>query len=290
MGVAFTDREDFFCSNPQLADRIGHGAVHIGHGWARIGHLGESASARTNKLFLVEAMSPSQNPSTKSSQIAVSLVEDDPHFRLFVASLIEASPRHRLAATAQSAAEMRAWPADNDAAVLLVDSQLPDGRGAEVVADLRERYPQVLCVMLSGLSDEQTVLDAIRAGAVGYVLKGANAEAILEAVNDALAGGAPMTPGIARKVLGMMQGGSPPASPRDGAVEVELSYLTTRELQVLELVAEGATDKEVATQLAISTSTVKNTLLAVYSKWRVRSRTEAAVKFVRVKTRRDHGS
>lgn len=185
---------------------------------------------------------------------------------------------------------MRAWPADNDAAVLLVDSQLPDGRGAEVVADLLERYPQVLCVMLSGLSDEQTVLDAIRSGAVGYVLKGANAEAILEAVNDALAGGAPMTPGIARKVLGMMQGGSPPASPRDGAVEVELSYLTTRELQVLELVAEGATDKEVATQLAISTSTVKNTLLAVYSKWRVRSRTEAAVKFVRVKTRRDHGS
>ena len=208
-------------------------------------------------------------------------MEDDPHFRLFVASLLAASPRHRLAATAQSVAEVRAWPDDNDAAVVLVDSQLPDGRGAEVVAALVERYPQVLCVMLSGLSDEQTVLDAIRAGAVGYVLKGASAEMILEAINDALAGGAPMTPGIARKVLGLMKGGS--QSRRDGAVKGELSDLTPRELGVLELVAEGATDKEVSTRLAISTSTVKNTLLAVYAKWRVRSRTEAAVKFVRVK-------
>lgn len=233
-------------------------------------------------------MSSRLSSPAKSSQIAVSLVEDDPHFRLFVASLIEASPRHRLAATAESAAGMKAWPEDNDAAVVLVDSQLPDGRGAEIVADLLRRYPQVLCVMLSGLSDDQTVLDAIRAGAVGYVLKGASAEVILEAINDALAGGAPMTPGIARKVLGMMKGSPQTAQPRDGAVEVELSYLTTRELQVLELVAEGATDKEVSTQLEMATSTVKNTLLAVYSKWRVRSRTEAAVKFVRVKSRQDH--
>ena len=173
---------------------------------------------------------------------------------------------------------------------MLVDSQLPDGRGAEIVADLVRRFPQVLCVMLSGLSDEQTVLDAIRAGAVGYVLKGGGAESILDAVNDALAGGAPMSPGIARKVLGMMKGSPQVVQPRDGAVEVELSYLTARELQVLELVAGGATDKEVATQLEISTSTVKNTLLAVYSKWRVRSRTEAAVKFVRVKSRQNHGN
>ncbi len=230
--------------------------------------------------------SPLSSP-VKSSQIAVSLVEDDPHFRLFVASLLEASPRHRLAATAQSAAEVRAWRDDNEAAVVLVDSQLPDGRGAEIVADLVRRFPQVLCVMLSGLSDEQTVLDAIRAGAVGYVLKGGGAESILDAVNDALAGGAPMSPGIARKVLGMMKGSPQVVQPRDGAVEVELSYLTAR---VLELVAGGATDKEVATQLEISTSTVKNTLLAVYSKWRVRSRTEAAVKFVRVKSRQNHGN
>jgi DNA-binding NarL/FixJ family response regulator len=233
-------------------------------------------------------MSSSPSPSARSSQIAVSLVEDDPHFRLFVSSLLEASPRHRLAATAESAAEMQAWPADNDAAVVLVDSQLPDARGADVVAEIVQRYPQVLCVMLSGLTDEQTVLDAIRVGAVGYVVKGASADDILAAINDALAGGAPMTPGIARKVLGMMKNSPLTTQPRDGAVEVELSYLTPRELQVLELVADGATDKEVSTKLSIATSTVKNTLLAVYAKWRVRSRTEAAVKFVRVKSRREY--
>ena len=206
-----------------------------------------------------------------------------------MASLIEASPRHRLGATAASAAEVKAWPDDNDAAVVLVDYQLPDARGAEVVEALLQRFPGVLCVMLSGLTDEQSVLDAIRAGAVGYVVKGASDEAILAAINDALAGGAPMTPGIARKVLGLMRNSTAPVQLRDGAVEVELSYLTTRELEVLELVAEGATDKEVSTQLEISTSTVKNNLLGVYAKWRVRSRTEAAVKFVRVKSRQDHG-
>lgn len=235
------------------------------------------------------AMTSLAGHTSQSAQIAVSLVEDDPHFRLFVASLLEASPRHRLTAMAQSAAEVKAWPDDNDAAVVLVDYQLSDGRGADVVEALLLRYPNVLCVMLSGLSDEQTVLDAIRAGAVGYVLKGASAENILDAINDALAGGAPMTPGIARKVLNMMKGLPQPVEPRDAAVEVELSYLTTRELEVLELVAEGATDKEVSTKLEISTSTVKNNLLGVYAKWRVRSRTEAAVKFVRVKCRQDHG-
>lgn len=230
-------------------------------------------------------MPPPLKSTAKSSQIAVSLVEDDPHFRLFVASLLEASPRHRLAATAQNGTEVKAWPDDNDAAVVLVDYQLPDARGAEVVEALLKRYPDVLCIVLSGLSDEQSVLDAIRAGAVGYVVKGATAEMILDAINDALAGGAPMTPGIARKVLGLMRDSTRPVQPRDGAVEIELSYLTTRELEVLELVAEGATDKEVSTRLQISTSTVKNNLLAVYAKWRVRSRTEAAVKFVRVKSR-----
>jgi len=233
--------------------------------------------------------SSSPKPTARSSQIAVSLVEDDPHFRLFVASALETSPRHRLTATAANGADVQAWPDDNDAVVVLVDYQLPDARGAEVVEALLQRFPGVLCIMLSGLTDEQFVLDAIRAGAVGYVVKGASAEQILDAINDALAGGAPMTPGIARKVLGMMRASPESAQPRAGVVEVELGFLTTRELGVLELVAEGATDKEVSVQLHISVSTVKNTLLAVYSKWRVRSRTEAAVKFVRVKSRRDHG-
>ena len=212
-------------------------------------------------------------------------MEDDPHFRLFVASSLEASSRHRVVATAGNAAEVDAWSADHPASAVLVDSHLPDATGAQVVTKLLQRFPGVLCVMLSGLSDEKTVLDAIRAGAVGYVLKGASAEAILAAIDDALAGGAPMTPGIARTVLGMMRAkGSPPGT-KPQTREVELNFLTNRELEVLELVAEGATDKEVSNQLGISTSTVKNTLLAVYSKWRVRSRTEAAVKFVRATSR-----
>lgn len=225
----------------------------------------------------------------QSSRIGVSLVEDDPHFRLFVASSLEASSRHRVVTTAGNAAEVDTWSSDNPPAVVLVDSHLPDASGAEVVAKLVKRFPQALCVMLSGLSDEKTVLDAIRAGAVGYVLKGTSAEAILAAIDDALAGGAPMTPGIARTVLGMMREAGKPTALSGHEGDSELGYLTRRERQVLEQVAEGATDKEVSHQLGISPSTVKNTLLGVYAKWRVRSRTEAAVKFVRVKTRSERG-
>ena len=93
------------------------------------------------------------------------------------------------------------------------------------------------------------------------------------------AGGAPMSPSIARKVLGLMRGQEAAAKPAGGG---ELAILTERELELLEHVAAGAGDKEIAEALGLSRSTVKNALLVIYQKWRVRSRTEAAVKFTRL--------
>lgn len=218
-----------------------------------------------------------------TGRVAVAVVEDDPHFCLYLESMLEASLRHRLVASASSAAEALEWSGEVRPHVILVDVGLPDQSGAELVGALLAKQPKALALMLTGESDATTVLQSIQGGAVGYVLKGGREEEILAAIDDALAGGAPMSPSIARKVLGLMRNGgdaTPAARPAGGG---ELAILTERENDLLERVASGAGDKEIADALGLSRSTVKNALLVIYQKWRVRSRTEAAVKFTRLK-------
>jgi DNA-binding NarL/FixJ family response regulator len=100
---------------------------------------------------------------------------------------------------------------------------------------------------------------------------------IVEALDDALAGGAPMSPGIARRVFALLR-----APAAGGAGGEALAQLTAREREVLTLVAEGCADKEICARLGLTRSTVKNHLTAIYDKWRVRSRTQAALRFVKV--------
>lgn len=218
-----------------------------------------------------------------SGRVAVAVIEDDPHFCLFLESMMEASLRHRLVASAETAAAALAWDtATVQPHVILLDVGLPDRSGAELVEDLLQKYPRALVLMLTAESDAATVLRSVQGGAVGYVLKGGREEDILEAIDDALAGGAPMSPNIARKVLGLMRDG-PSSKPAVQVVDGRLAILTARELEILDLVAGGAADKEIGDALGVSRSTVKNALLVIYQKWRVRSRTEAAVVFTRLR-------
>ncbi|HWL55033.1 MAG TPA: response regulator transcription factor [Chthoniobacteraceae bacterium] len=221
---------------------------------------------------------PPQTPAS-SPRIRVALVDDDPHFRLVVGSLFAASGRHQLMAMAGSAEEAADWSEDLGPDVVLLDVGLPGRTGVALAGELRRKFPCALVVMVTAANEDGVVLDAIRAGAVGYVLKTGDTGRIIEAVDDALAGGAPMSPSIARRVLALMQrqvAPGPQASPHE-----ELSVLTTREIAVLEWVAQGAGDKEIGTRLGVTRSTVKNCLLGIYGKWRVKSRTAAAVKFIR---------
>jgi DNA-binding NarL/FixJ family response regulator len=221
---------------------------------------------------------PSPHPASAAARIRVALVDDDPHFRLVVSSVLGASGRHEVVAAAGSAEEALQWPADAKPDVLLLDIGLPGKSGAQLAGELLAKFPGALAVMVSGIRDDTAVLEAIRAGAVGYVLKDADTGRIVAAIDDALGGGAPMSAAIARRVLQLMRPAPPaPPNPPDSA----LATLTAREAQVLALVAEGASDKDVAEQLGLARSTVKNCLLAIYGKWRVTTRTAAAVKFVR---------
>jgi DNA-binding NarL/FixJ family response regulator len=226
-------------------------------------------------------MSP--EPSFSAGRVAVAVVEDDPHFRLFLESMLESSTRCRLEAASGSAAEALAWPETVAPHVILVDVGLPDRSGSDLVADLLVRFPQALVLMVTADGSAEVVLQSIRHGAHGFVLKGGREAEILGAIDDALAGGAPMSPFIARRVLEMMRLTPTPAFMlSDETVDPRLRMLTEREAEILRQVASGAGDKEVAEHLGLSRSTVKNALLQIYQKWRVRSRTEAAVVFTRL--------
>lgn len=208
--------------------------------------------------------------------VAVAIVDDDAPFCAYVGTLLAASERYRLVAKAGAAEEALAWPARVQPAVLLLDVKLPGRAGSAAVRDFLACWPAMKIVMLTGRTGEETLLEAIRAGASGYLLKGASSQEIVEAIDDVLAGGAPMSPTIARRVLALLR------EPEKKAEAAELAALSAREREVLALVADGCADKEICDRLSITRSTVKNHLTAIYDKWRVRSRTQAAVRFVKV--------
>ena len=220
--------------------------------------------------------------------VAVGLIEDDAPYRRYVAGVLEASGRYRVAAEAGSVEEAGRWPETVGLAAALVDVAMPGAPGTSAVAGLLARFPGLAVVMLTARDDEATILEAIRAGAGGYILKGTGSAELVATVDDVRAGGAPMSPAIARKVLWLMRTAPSAATVAQAVSPVRpageaIEGLTPREAEVLARVAAGEADKEVAAQLGISVPVVKAHLGKIYVKWRVRSRTEAAIKFTRLK-------
>lgn len=211
---------------------------------------------------------------TTENAVPVVLIEDDVPYRGYIAALLTGTGRIRVAAEASSADDGLKAVAAQQPRVVLLDLQLPDRLGETIIAPLLQAAPESRVVVLSGRDGDETVLAAIRAGACGYLLKGASSAEVVEAIDDALAGGAPMSPAIARKVVHLLR-----TAPAESATTTGMAVLTAREREVLELVANGASDKDAAARLGLARSTVKNVLQAIYGKWRVRSRTEAAAKF-----------
>lgn len=223
--------------------------------------------------------------SSATARTRIALIEDDVPFRSFVAALLGGSGRYEVVAQATTAEEAARWPTALAPSVALVDLNLPGATGAAAARELLQKFPRLTIVMFTARTDDDAILDAIKAGAVGYLVKGTDSAELLAALDEALTGGAPMSPAIARRVLTLMRETPSPAAQlnaqRDGGVKLE--PLTPREHDVLSLVATGAADKEAATQLGISVSAVKQHLANIYAKWRVRSRTEAAIKFTQAR-------
>jgi DNA-binding NarL/FixJ family response regulator len=206
-------------------------------------------------------------------QIKVAIVDDDEGIRASLAALIRRSSAFRLAgeyADAESALrEIPNHPPD----VVLMDINLPGIKGVECVRQLKVRSPAVQFLMLTVYEDSDSLFNSLKAGASGYLLKRTASARLLEAIRDVHAGGSPMTPQLARRVVQFF---SQPAKQASAVLA-----LTPGEREFLEQLANGYAYKEIADRMNISIDTVRSYVRTVYEKLHVHSRTEAVVKYLR---------
>jgi DNA-binding NarL/FixJ family response regulator len=206
-------------------------------------------------------------------QIKVAIVDDDEDIRASLAALIRRSSNFKLIgdyANAEIALkEIPRRPPD----VVLMDINLPGMKGVECVRQLKAAKPEVQFLMLTVYEDSDSLFNSLKAGASGYLLKRTAAARLLEAIRDVHAGGSPMTPQLARRVVQFF------AKPAQGAPS--LATLTPGERDFLDQLANGYAYKEIADRMNISIDTVRSYVRTVYEKLHVHSRTEAVVKYLR---------
>jgi len=202
--------------------------------------------------------------------IAVAIVEDNAGLQRSLALVLEESPGFRCVGTFATAEEALRQLPTCPAEVVLMDINLPGISGIECTRQLRELLPHLRVVMITVYRDNDKIFRALRAGASGYILKRASPETILQAITDVHQGGAPMSSEVARKVVEAFR--------QADSISAEVGELSGREREVLELLAQGLPDKEIAGKLCISLPTVRYHLKHIYDKLHVRSRIEAVVK------------
>lgn len=167
-----------------------------------------------------------------------------------------------------SLAEARSWLNSNRAPELaLIDLGLPDGSGVELLVEMNRSAPQTLCVVASIFDDDQHLFPALRAGAQGYLLKDQPQSQIIELLKGIAGGRPPLSPAVARKMLGYFKPNPQP----------DQQQLTDRETDVLRCIAKGQTLPETARVLGISPHTVSGYVKDIYRKLNVSSRAEAAL-------------
>lgn len=216
----------------------------------------------------------------------VLVVEDEPllqqRLQGILAQLGYAPDALLLAATLSDA---RACLASQPVSLALVDLMLPDGTGLELISQMRFESPEMGILVVSAWSSEESILAALRAGATGYVLKERDDIEVSMSIRSVLRGGAPIDPFIARRILQLLPlgdgAGSGPAArppqtpPTPAPASTPGESLSEREAQILRLVADGLTNREIAERLFLSRYTVESHVKRIYRKLAVSSRTMA---------------
>lgn len=215
----------------------------------------------------------------------VLIVEDEPLLQQRLRTVL-----HQLGYTdealvfAASLAEADACLTRLEVALALVDLMLPDGSGLALITQLRAKYPSLGILVVSAWSSEEAILSALRAGATGYVLKERDDIEVCMSIRNVLRGGAPIDPFIARRILQLLPLAQSTAEPEQAASTSEPEdaecakleqALSEREYQILHLVADGLTNREIAEQLFLSRHTVESHIKRIYRKLAVSSRTMA---------------
>ena len=212
--------------------------------------------------------------------IRVMLVEDEPGFAERFANIVKSDPEFELLGIATNCAAARVMLASLEPDILLADLGLPDGSGIDIIREAAARYPQCDIMVVTVFGDEDHVLASIEAGAAGYVLKDSIPEEFLGLLRQLRAGGSPITPVIARKLLTRFKAESPKAAsanvkPQPQAPEARSGVLSPRETEVLTYIAKGFSFNEIAELLDMSAHTVTTHVKRIYQKLAVHSRGEA---------------
>ncbi len=201
----------------------------------------------------------------------IGIVEDHREFRQGLTFLLEGIPGYEVAWSCASAEEasQQIKPAD----VILLDINLPGLSGIDSIPLLRKSMPDARIIMLTILEEPGYILQAIMAGADGYILKKVHPHKIPESIQHVLEGGAVLTPDVARQVFNHFRGVAAPAN--------ETAELTSREKEILALLVDGHINEQIAEKLFISQQTVRSHIKNIYSKLQVHNRAEVVARALR---------
>ncbi|HTU58473.1 MAG TPA: response regulator transcription factor, partial [Polyangiales bacterium] len=202
----------------------------------------------------------------------VLLIEDDLEFTQNISPMLEeaALAVERVASRSAALAALQRFAPD----VALVDLSLPDCDGTELIRDLCRERAGMPVVVVTQISDEARILSAIRAGAAGYVFKADVGQRVVQVIEEAMRGGAPLSRPVARLLLRVYRGGMPASA--------QAPALTRRERSVLAMLAEGKSYAEVGEKLGVSENTVRSHVRSIYEKLGVSSKTEAVMAGLRL--------
>ncbi len=221
---------------------------------------------------------PKGSDAMPREQVKVSIVDDHPVFRDGLRRCLEARKSIRVVAVVSGGAEMwKSISADGLPEIVLMDIEMPEDNGIELTKQLTEKHPEVRVIMLTAFSDTERIVAALKAGAVGYLLKNVSPDEICSTVERVAAGETMLSGEIAGRVLREFENERNQDQHRE-----RLAALTRREEEVLKLLATGESNREIGQRLFISEQTVKNHVASIFRKMHVNDRTKAALLAVKL--------
>ena len=222
------------------------------------------------------------NDTVSGQSVPVFLLDDHEVVRQGVRALLESTGEVSVVGEASLAEDAVPRIRACRPRVAILDVRLPDGNGVEVCREVRSEFPDVYCLMLTSYSDDEALFEAIMAGASGYVLKQIRGNELIQAVKRVATGESLLDPAVTGRVLRRL---------REPAPEDErLARLSEQERKILDLIAEGCTNRQIGQRLHLAEKTVKNYVSNMLSKLDMERRTEAAVFAARLEFNRSrHG-
>ena len=212
---------------------------------------------------------PDSGPNSGSEPIRVFLLDDHEIVRRGIADLLSDIPDIVLVGEAATATEALARIAAARPLVALLDARLPDGSGIDVCREIRSSLHEVRCLILTSYDDSDAIFAAVMAGAVGYLLKEVRGSSLIDAIRQIAAGRSLLDPTVTERLLTRLRDGT--------SNDARLASLSDREREVLALIADGLTNRQIGERLFLAEKTVKNYVSGLLAKLGMQRRTQAAV-------------